>query len=323
MEKLATINAAVHSEMQAVDELMASHLHTDIDIIKQLGQHIIGSGGKRLRPLLVLLGAKLFDYQGQAHIQLATSVEFFHTATLLHDDVIDESQLRRGKPTANKIWGSKASVLVGDFLFTRAFQIMINTKNHAIIEVLANASNTITKGEVLQLINSHDININEANYMDIICSKTATLFQASAQLGALLTDQSHEVCAAISSYGLHLGNAFQLVDDALDYCAETTTLGKNIGDDLAEGKLTLPLIYSLQHSSPAQKQVIQQAIQQGGAENLDAIMDAIQETNAIDYAYKIAEQQIDTALTELQAIPASEHRKMLEQLAQFAIERKH
>ncbi len=320
---LTNIRELVKQDYDAVNQLIAEHLQSDIGLIDELCQHIINSGGKRLRPLLVLLSANACAYQGQHHIYLAMALEFFHTATLLHDDVVDESSLRRGRTTANQIWGSKASILVGDYLFTKAFQVMVETGNLKVLDLLANTANTITQGEVRQLVNCHDAETSEARYMDVIRDKTAVLFAAAAQIGGIVAQSSDTIIQALNAYGMHLGNAFQLIDDALDYCSSAEELGKNIGDDLAEGKPTLPLIYALHHSSKAQQELIRNAINQGTLQHIDAIMAAINESKAIDYTYAVAKQQIDAALTALQILPATPYRSAMQQLAEYALQRKH
>lgn len=313
----------IQDDLNALDSVITQELQEDIPFINSLCKHIIEGGGKRLRPLTVLLGAKAFSYQEDIHIKLAASMEFFHTATLLHDDVVDSSTLRRGKPTVNDIWGSKASVLIGDFLFTRAFQLLVVANNVDIITLLANTANTITKGEVLQLINCHDANTSEQQYMKVIEYKTAVLFSAAAQLGALLTRCSSHLVQAMGQYGLHLGNAFQLVDDALDYCSDAETIGKNAKNDLAEGTPTLPLIYALHHGNTTQQAIIRNAIENNNDEKPDVILETIHTTKAIEYTYTIAQQEIDYALTALQEIPKTIYRDALEKLAVFAIERDH
>lgn len=320
---LQSIVALVKTKLDTVDQAIISLLQSKIGFINELSHYIIKSGGKRLRPLLVLLGAKACSYEGNETINLAVAMEYFHTATLLHDDVIDNSLLRRGKETANSVWGSKASVLVGDFLFTRAFQLLTQCGKIEIIRVLADASNTITRGEVMQLINSHDLSMSQQQYMEVIHSKTATLFAAAAKMGAMLTDKSANIIEAMGFYGLHLGNAFQLVDDALDYCGSSEQIGKNIGDDLAEGKCTLPLIYAYHHATPHQKEIIQEAVTNYKVDNLPKVQEIIQATQAISYTYQIAAEEVDKALTELHCIPDSIYKEALIQLGHFALEREH
>lgn len=311
----------VQSDLDAVDANMKQELGLELPFIHDLGSHLIHSGGKRLRPLTLVLSAKACGYEGDKHVPLASAMEFFHSATLLHDDVIDESTLRRGLPTANHLWGAKPSILVGDFLFTRSFQLLLQAQNIPIIQVLADTSNQITKGEVLQHTHRRNVAITQAEYFEIITAKTAVLFSAAAQLGALLGEQDDNVVAALQQYGLHLGIAFQVLDDMLDYSSEAESLGKNIGDDLAEGKPTLPLIHILQNGNDAQKTLVKNAISSGEGEDLEAILAAIEDTQALAYCQRCAEEQIDLALTTLQALPASPYRLALESLARYSLER--
>lgn len=320
---LDAIKQLVHEDWAAVNQLIAQHVDSEITLIKQLGQYIIYSGGKRLRPLLVLLGARVFNYQGNDHIHLAALVEFIHTATLLHDDVVDASGLRRGNETANAIWGNEASVLVGDFLFSRSFQMMVDVGNLKIMGILAKVTNTIAKGEVMQLMNCHNPDTSESHYMQVIEAKTAALFAAATEIGALLSDQPTAIQQAMHAYGNHLGTAFQLVDDALDYSGKREEMGKNIGDDLAEGKPTLPLIYSLRAGSAAQKNIIETAIAEGGLSQLAAIQETIASTGAIEYTYAAAEKQVELAIGALAKVPDSPYRDALLAMAEFAISRTH
>jgi len=320
---LTAIRDLVQADYDAVNQFIKNDLQSQLNLIDELSQHIISSGGKRLRPLVVLLSTNACNYQGHTHISLAAAIEYFHTATLLHDDVIDESTLRRGKDTANTIWGSKASILVGDYLFSQAFQFMVASNNITILSLLSETATTITCGEVQQLMNRNDPQLSEQQYMDVIYKKTAILFSASAQIGAILAARPDQEVQAMADYGLYLGNAFQLIDDALDYCGLTTTIGKNVGDDLAEGKATLPLIHALHHSNKQQQQVIHQAIQKNSTDNLEEISAIIKSTKAIDYTYQIAQKEIDKALTALQIIPNSVYKEGLEKLAHFVIDRKH
>lgn len=260
-DELASVRTLVGEEMRAVDREIQERLRSDVALVSQLGAYIVNSGGKRLRPIVVLLSAKAFDFRGRDHIQLATVIEFIHTATLLHDDVVDASQLRRGRSTANAIWGNEASVLVGDFLYSRAFEMMVEVDSMRVMEILAKTTNIIAEGEVLQLLNCHDPDITEQQYIQVIRSKTAKLFEAAAQLGAVITAQATETQVAMTSYGMHLGTAFQLIDDVLDYSAGNHTLGKNIGDDLAEGKPTLPLIHALNQGDAARRRLLRNAIE--------------------------------------------------------------
>jgi octaprenyl-diphosphate synthase len=315
------LKALVGDDFDAVNHLIIDKIQSEIGLIQDLSQHIVESGGKRLRPLLVLLTSRACGYHGPHHIPLAAMIEFFHTATLLHDDVVDESTLRRGRQTANTIWGSKASVLVGDFLFTQSVQLMVQVGNQAILELIANTSHQISTGEVKQLSNRHNPKLKFDDYFDVIRSKTSLLFAAAASIGPILNNSTSLVRENLYAYGLHVGNAFQLIDDALDYCSDAKTMGKNVGDDLADGKATLPLIHALQHGSPTQKQQIQESLQEGSLEHLAEILIAIEQTGAIAYTKKIAIQEIDYALTALTALPPSEYKSALIELAQFAIQR--
>ncbi len=276
-----------------------------------------------MRPLLALLVARACGYQGDKHIDIAAIVEFIHTATLLHDDVVDESDMRRGKETANNVWGNQAAVLVGDFLYSRSFEMMVDVGSMRVMEILSTTTNVIAEGEVLQLLNCHDPDTSEIRYMEVIHSKTAKLFEAACQLGAVLTGLSAEHEQAMAKYGMHLGTAFQLVDDVLDYTADAEEMGKNVGDDLAEGKPTLPLIIAIQRSDAATAAILRSAIEQGGLDQIDAIMQAITDTKAIDYTLERAKGETESAIASLQCLPDSDYRQALESLAWFAINRSH
>lgn len=320
---LTNIRALVQADLTQTDQLISECLRSEIQLIPQLGQHLIHSGGKRLRPLLVLLSAHAFGYQGKAHIELAATIELIHTATLLHDDVVDSSDLRRGQRTANAIWGNAASILVGDFLYSRAFQTMVKINDLNVMRVLANATNTIAEGEILQLLNCNNPHATEAEYMNIIRAKTGTLFGTATQMGPVLCQQSDSIVQAMMHYGMHLGTAFQLVDDALDYSTSTEILGKKQGDDLAEGKPTLPLIYALLHGTDTQKQTIKEAIETADRNRLEIILAAIESTGAITYTYKLAQEHVTQAIQYLQNIPDSKYRQALIQIAQFTVQRDH
>ncbi len=318
---LESIQALIREDMQAVNALIQEKLHSDIGLIDQLGHYIVNSGGKRLRPALVLLCANCFRYRGNLHIKLAAVIEFIHTATLLHDDVVDASMLRRGKATANQRWGNEASVLVGDFLYSRAFQMMVEVADMRVMEIIADATNIIAEGEVLQLINRHDSETTEQRYLQVIHNKTAKLFEAAARAGAVIAGQDQQTEQAMTDYGKRLGVAYQLIDDALDYSAPSDILGKNIGDDLAEGKPTLPLLYALWHCSQEQATLIRNAIQRGSLERLEDIRRAITETGAIQYTRRRARQEAELALRALKDLPQSEYLDALFALARFATER--
>jgi octaprenyl-diphosphate synthase len=311
----------VADDMRAVNTVIQQQLHSDVALINQLGHYIVNSGGKRLRPVVVLLSARAFDYIGSSHIDIAAIIEFIHTATLLHDDVVDSSQLRRGQKTANNIWGSEASVLVGDFLYSRAFEMMVDVNSMRVMEILAHTTNTIAEGEVMQLLNCHDPDTTEERYLNVIRSKTAKLFEAATQLGAVLCCRSAAEEEAMAAYGMHLGTAFQLTDDVLDYSASSEDLGKNIGDDLAEGKPTLPLIYAMRNGVASQARIIRNAIEDGGRENLTDVIEAIESTGAIAYTARAARCEADKAIQAIRNIPASPYQEALLNLAKFAVYR--
>lgn len=310
--------------MEAMDEVIRVKLHSDVVLVRQVGEYIINSGGKRLRPALVLLSSGAFSYTGKHHHNLAAIIEFIHTATLLHDDVVDASELRRSKATANALFGNATSVLVGDFLYSRSFQMMVEVNNMRIMQVLADATNTIAEGEVLQLINCRDPNVNEENYLQVIRYKTAKLFEAATRLGAILSEVSPEEEESIASYGMHLGTAFQLTDDMLDYSGDYHDTGKNLGDDLAEGKPTLPLIYAMKNGSKEQANIVSKAIQNGGGEGmLESVLKVIHETGALDYTRKKAEAESYIATEAISLLPDSQYKECLLQLAVFAVSRNH
>ncbi|HUW51308.1 MAG TPA: octaprenyl diphosphate synthase [Sulfuricella sp.] len=320
---LETIRSPIESDMLVVDEVIRKRLHSDVVLIRQISEYIISSGGKRLRPALVLLSAGTFGYSGGHQHELAAVVEFIHTATLLHDDVVDESNLRRGNATANALFGNAASVLVGDFLYSRAFQMMVGAGNMRVMEVLADATNTIAEGEVLQLLNCNDADIDEARYIRVIHYKTAKLFEAATRLGAILGSSSSMDEEAMATYGMRLGTAFQLIDDVLDYSGDHAETGKNVGDDLAEGKPTLPLIYAMKNGTAEQSAVVRNAIEQGGLNELDAVMAAIRETGALDYVKSQAKVEAQAACDAISHLPHSKYKESLLQLADFAVMRSY
>ncbi len=318
---LDKINALIGPDMKSVDAVIRQRLHSDVVLVRQVAEYIISSGGKRLRPVLVLLAAGAMGYKGVNHHELAAVVEFIHTATLLHDDVVDESELRRGRETANNLFGNAASVLVGDFLYSRAFQMMVSVGNMRIMQVLADATNIIAEGEVLQLMNCHDADVDEERYLQVIRYKTAKLFQAAARLGAILGGATPEVEEGLAAYGMHLGTAFQLVDDVLDYSADEAETGKHLGDDLAEGKPTLPLIYVMQNGSPEQAACVRRAIEEGGRDDFPAVLEAIRATGALEHTLKQAKLESEVAVRALQALPASQYKDSLVELSVFAVTR--
>jgi octaprenyl-diphosphate synthase len=310
-------------DMQAVDALISTSLESDVALVSQVSQYIVTSGGKRLRPLLVLLAARAFGYEGEQHVRSAAIIEFIHTATLLHDDVVDGSARRRGRDTANTVFGNQASVLVGDFLYSRAFQMMVDINSMRIMQILADATNTIAAGEVMQLMNVHDPDTTEESYRQVIYRKTARLFEAGAQIAAVLAERRGDDEQAMITYGQNLGAAFQLVDDALDYNASAEELGKNLGDDLAEGKATLPLIYAMQKGSDEDKKLIRHAIVDGGRlDQLDRITAIIEATGALEYTAMRAQEAADTAIAALSGIPDSAYKQALVALAEFSIQRR-
>jgi octaprenyl-diphosphate synthase len=320
---LEAIRAQLDDDWPAVNREIYNRLNSDVALVNSVSQYIIGSGGKRLRPLLVLLAARACGYVGEQHVTAAAIVEFIHTATLLHDDVVDASARRRGQDTANSVFGNEASVLVGDFLYSRSFQLMVDIGQMRIMEVLADATNTIAEGEVLQLMNCRNPDTTERQYLDVIYRKTAKLFEAGVLIGAILGNQTRIVEDAFVEYGKQLGIAFQLVDDALDCDATSETLGKNIGDDIAEGKPTLPLIYALQRCKPRQQLLIRKAIENGGRDNIDVILRAISSSGALAYTLSRAKRASQAAIAALARVPESIYKDSLLQLAEFAVDRRY
>lgn len=318
---LDDIKKLVSEDLDAVQHLITDPDHKDIPLIDCLCHHLINSGGKRLRPLMLLLSAKACAYKGSTHIALAAALEYFHTATLLHDDVVDESALRRGQKTANDIWGNKACILVGDFLFTQSFQWILASRDLEILDLFANMTKNITLGEIKQLSLKNRIDVKMEDYFEVIRSKTSLLFSAAAEFGACLSKCSVEVCRALRDYGLHVGNAFQMVDDALDYCSSAEVMGKSIGDDLADGKMTLPLLCATQRGTAEQVALIQKSIEAGALENLSDIIKIIEETHAVDYTHALAREEVDCAVRALEVLNDSPYKQGLIQLAHFAVSR--
>lgn len=320
---MQAIQAFLAADMLQVDEVIRARLHSEVILVSQVAEYIIASGGKRLRPALVLLAAGALGYRGTHHYELATVVEFIHTATLLHDDVVDESNLRRGRATANALFGNAASVLVGDFLYSRAFQMMVSVGQMRIMEVLSDATNIIAEGEVLQLMNCNNANISEEAYLHVIRYKTAKLFEAAARLGAIIGGADAATEAILAAYGMHLGTAFQLIDDVLDYSGDHTEIGKNVGDDLAEGKATLPLLYLLQNGTAIQSDLVRHAIENGGLTEFEPILEAIKTSGALAYTRAQAQREVDLANSAIARLPDSPYKFNLISLAQFAVSRNY
>jgi len=317
---LDDIRALVRSDLVSVDSVIRARLKSSVALVDSVAEHIIAGGGKRLRPLLVVLANRACGGSGGAAIEAAAFIEFIHTATLLHDDVVDGSSMRRGRDTANEVFGNQASVLVGDFVYSRAFQMMAALNSPRVMEIMADATNVIAEGEVLQLMNANDPETTEQRYLEVIYRKTAQLFEAGAQVAAVLANTSPEVQRALAKFGRHLGTAYQLVDDVLDYRSDPVARGKNIGDDLAEGKPTLPLIHALKHGNGEQKAAIRHAIENGGIEQLDTIIAAIDATGGLDYTASLARAETEKALETLSALPESPYRNGLAALARFSVE---
>lgn len=321
MISLSAIRQPVQADISAVDVLILSRLSSDVVLINQIGHHIIHSGGKRIRPLLLLLAARACGYQGRDHHILAAVIEFIHTSTLLHDDVVDDADTRRGKATANAVWSNAASVLVGDFLYSRSFQMMVEPGIMRVLEIMSEATNTIAEGEVLQMLNCHDPDTDEARYRAVIYRKTAKLFEAAMQLGSVLAD-TPQYEQAVIDYGVELGNAYQLIDDVLDYSANEDELGKALGKDLEEGKPTLPLIYALQRATSAEQQIIRQAIEQGDDQHLVEITAIIERTGALEDTYQQAVKASQLAVKAISALPDNPFRQALIDLALLAVDRR-
>lgn len=313
----------IADDMARVNAVIRKNLASDVVLINQLSSYIISSGGKRLRPQLVLLAAKACGYQGDDHVTVAAIIEFIHTATLLHDDVVDASELRRGKDTANNIWGNEAAVLVGDFLYSRSFEMMVTVGSMPIMQILAETTNTIAEGEVMQLLNINDADTTEERYLEVIRAKTARLFQAATQLGGVLSDADAVLCDALKRYGMHLGTAFQIIDDVLDLTQSSEEMGKNLGDDLAEGKPTLPMILAIRQGTAEQAACVKLAIETGGLEHIDQVMQAIHATGSLETARELALQEAKVAERALEILPDSDWKEALVAVARFSVQRAH
>lgn len=322
-EQFSAIRALVADDMRRVDETIVRELSSDVVLINQVGHYIINSGGKRLRPMLMLLIARALGYEGSHHITLAAVLEFIHTATLLHDDVVDDSSMRRGRDTANQVWGNSASVLVGDFLYSRAFEMMVGVHDLKIMEVMSSTTTTIAEGEVMQLLNCNNPQLSEEDYFKVIARKTAILFSAAARCAAILVQSPAQVEASLKDYGQLLGTAFQLVDDVLDYRASPEDLGKNLGDDLADGKTTLPLIHALRACAPDQAAVLSRAIEEGDRDAFAEVFSIIESTGALPYTERLAGQRAQLAVDALECLPPSAYKDALVRLAEFAVARSH
>ena len=318
-----TIAQSIATDMEAVNAVIRQRLHSEVSLVNQIAEYIISAGGKRIRPVLVLLLANAYGYRGTAHHELAAVVEFIHTATLLHDDVVDESSMRRGRQTANALFGNAASVLVGDFLYSRSFQMMVALDDMRVMRILSDATNVIAEGEVLQLLNMHDPDVTHESYLKVIRSKTAKLFEAAAELGALVGGANDEQIAAAGEYGRSLGTAFQLIDDVLDYAGDASEIGKNLGDDLREGKPTLPLIWLMEHGTEEQRQRVRSCIEHGDEAQFEAVLAAVTSSGALAYTRQQAEQAARRAAEAIAGLPDSVYRTSLLQLCSFAVDRNH
>ena len=317
------ITRTIAADMEAVNTVIRQRLQSEVALVNQIAEYIISAGGKRIRPVLVLLLANAYGYRGTGHHELAAVVEFIHTATLLHDDVVDESSMRRGRQTANAMFGNAASVLVGDYLYSRAFEMMTSLDLMRVMQILSRATTVIAEGEVLQLLNMHDPDVTQESYLRVIRSKTAKLFEAAAQLGALVAGANDAQIEAAGEYGRSLGTAFQLIDDVLDYAGDAAEIGKNVGDDLREGKPTLPLIYVMENGTPEQRELIRSCIEQGDETHFDAVLAAVTNSGALDFTRREAEAAARRASAAIADLPESEYKQSLLQLCAFAVDRNH
>ena len=321
MQKFSEIQALMKSDLEAMDEILVNRLDSNVDLINQMSQHIINSGGKRIRPLLLLMCARATNYKGDYHHSMAVVIELIHTATLLHDDVVDHSATRRGQETANELWGNAPSVLVGDFLYSRAFEIMVEPNSMQIMKILSKATNQISEGEVLQLLNIKNDKVSQTEYFEVIERKTACLFKAACQIAGILSESNQNIIDGLGSFGMHLGNAFQIIDDTLDYESDSLVMGKEIGDDLSEGKVTLPMIYALENTKGSEKETLSHAIKNADSSNIDNIVDILLSVNAFEYSRKIAKNESTKALKSLEVIPSSEYRSALQLLCELSLDR--
>ena len=322
MQNFEDIQNLIQEDLTQTDQVLVEHLSSDVALINQMSHYIIGAGGKRLRPLLLLLCARASNYQGQHHHLMAVVIELIHTATLLHDDIVDESSTRRGKDTANEVWGNAASVLVGDFLYSRAFELMVEPGSMRIMQILSKATNEIAQGEVMQLLNCQNSDLTESEYYQVIERKTAVLFQAATQIGGVLAGANPEQEEALRQYGLHLGNAFQIIDDVLDYESDAQTMGKEVGDDLSEGKTTMPMIYAMEHADESEQQLLKQAIDNADTTQIDQVIKILNKVGAFDYTRAQAQKSADLAKAQLSALDDSEFKQALELLCELSLKRK-
>ena len=321
MQNFTEIQALMKSELDLMNKILVNRLDSNVDLINQMSHYIINSGGKRIRPLLLLICAKATEYEGDYHYSMAVVIELIHTATLLHDDVVDQSKTRRGHETANELWGNAPSVLVGDFLYSRAFEIMVEPNSMEIMRVLSKATNQISEGEVLQLLNIRNAKVSRSEYFEVIEQKTACLFKAACQIAGILSESSKELITALGSFGMHLGNAFQIIDDTLDYESDSSIIGKEIGDDLSEGKVTLPMIYALEQTTGKENKILTNAITEADASNIDNIVDILINIKAFEFSRNVAKDESIKALNSLKVIPESNYRSALKLLCELSLER--
>jgi len=321
MQNFSEIHALMKSDLMMMDEILVNRLDSNVDLISQMSQYIINSGGKRIRPLLLLLCARATNYKGDYHHSMAVVIELIHTATLLHDDVVDSSSIRRGHETANELWGNAPSVLVGDFLYSRAFEIMVEPNSMQIMKILSKATNQISEGEVLQLLSIKNANVSQTEYFEVIERKTACLFKAACQIAGILAESNKNVINGLGSFGMHLGNAFQIIDDTLDYESNSSVIGKEVGDDLSEGKVTLPMIYALENTKGSEKATLSNAITNADSSNIDNIINILLSVNAFEYSRKVAKNESTKALKFLEVIPNSEYRSALQLLCELSLDR--
>ena len=321
MQNFIEIQALMKNELDQMNKILVNRLDSNVDLINQMSHYIINSGGKRIRPLLLLLCARATDYDGDYHYSMAVVIELIHTATLLHDDVVDQSTTRRGQETANELWGNAPSVLVGDFLYSRAFEIMVEPNSMEIMKILSKATNQISEGEVLQLLNIKNANVTQKEYYRVIERKTACLFKAACQIAGILSNSNQKVIEAMGKFGMHLGNAFQIIDDTLDYESDSNIIGKEVGDDLSEGKVTLPMIYALEKTTKSDKKILTDAIQNADASNINQVVEILMNVNAFQYSRDIANKESNMALESIDILPSSKYKTALKLLCKLSLER--